>query len=183
MKQSFISEQQVIEEVIKAIVETLGVDKDTVLPDSSLIRDLGAESLDFLDINYRLEQTFGIKMARHSLIEHIEEIYGEDSALDENGQLTDRAVKLLNVRFGDTQPNLTPGMDMDEVPVIITVRSVAKGVMDILETLPDNCPSCGKSAWKADDSHRIACAACGAAAVLVNGDDLIKEWLSETQVA
>ena len=34
-----------------------------------LMADLGAESLDFLDLNYRLEQTFGIRMARHFVLE------------------------------------------------------------------------------------------------------------------
>ena len=75
MNQGLISEQIVIEEVKNAIVETLGIEASTIEADSSLMRDLGAESLDFLDINYRLEQAFGIKMARHSLLEHIEEVF------------------------------------------------------------------------------------------------------------
>jgi len=65
MKQDLITEQKVFDEVKKAIVETLRVDESQIKPESSLIKDIGAESLDFLDINYRLEQTFGIKMAPH----------------------------------------------------------------------------------------------------------------------
>jgi acyl carrier protein len=181
MSQHYITEQNVIDEVIKAIVETLGIDANSVHADISLVRDLGAESLDFLDINYRLEQTFGIKMARHSILEHIEEAFGEDSAIDENGQLTDQAVSLLKVRFGDPQTQLSPGMDMDEVPVIITVQSIAKGVMDILDSLPEKCPACGHPGWAAVDSQRINCGACGAAATFANGDDLVKAWLSKVQ--
>ncbi|MDP7555344.1 MAG: phosphopantetheine-binding protein, partial [Nitrospinota bacterium] len=76
MKQNFISEQMVIDEMKKAIVETLSAKEETIKPESSLINDIGAESLDFLDINYRLEQGFGIKMARHFILEHIEEMFG-----------------------------------------------------------------------------------------------------------
>lgn len=181
MSQHYITEQNVIDEVIKAIVETLGIDANSVHVDSSLVRDLGAESLDFLDINYRLEQTFGIKMARHSILEHIEEAFGEDSAIDENGQLTDKAVSLLKARFGDPQTQLRPGMDMDEVPVIITVQSIATGVMDVLASLPEKCPSCGHPGWTAVDSQRVTCGSCGAAATFTNGDDLVKAWLSKVQ--
>ena len=56
MKQDLITEEQVFSELKKAIVETLRVDEGNIKPESSLIKDLGAESLDFLDVNYRLEQ-------------------------------------------------------------------------------------------------------------------------------
>src|SRR5512147_2918579 len=107
MSQGLITEQIVIEEVKKAIVETLGVDETTISPESSLMRDLGAESLDFLDINYRLEQVFGLKLARHSILEHIEEVFGEDSAIDGSGQLTEQAVRFLLERFGGQDLALT----------------------------------------------------------------------------
>ena len=64
MKQNLIPEQRVLEEVKKAISEGIDINPASVKPESSLMKDLGAESLDFLDINYRLEQTFGIKMAQ-----------------------------------------------------------------------------------------------------------------------
>ncbi len=180
MKQEFITKERVFDELKKAIVETLGIDEESIQSDSSLIKDLGAESLDFLDINYRLEQTFGFKMARHFILEHIEEMFGEGSAIDENAQLTDRAVNLLKVRFGDELP-LSPGMDMDEVPTFITVGSIANGVMEILDSLPEKCTHCGNAAWKSDDGTHIQCGSCNEYATFTNGDDLIKEWLKVVQ--
>jgi len=41
-----------------------------------LTLDLNAESLDFLDISYNLEQTFGLKMARHFVLDYVEESWG-----------------------------------------------------------------------------------------------------------
>ena len=180
MKQNLISEQVVIDELKKAIVETLSADKESIKPESSLINDIGAESLDFLDINYRLEQSFGIKMARHFILEHVEEMFGEGSAIDENSQLTDKAVELLKVRFEDDLPDITSGMDVDEVPALLTVQSIANGVMDILNSLPEKC-ACGKSEWKLDEETRIKCGSCGEYAVFTNGDDLIKKWLEYVQ--
>ena len=153
MSQNLITEEKVFEELKKAIVETLRVDENDIKPESSLIHDLGAESLDFLDINYRLEQAFGIKMARHFVLEHIEEMFGEGTAIDENGQLTEKAIQLLKIRFGEDMPELKPGMDMDEVPSLVTSQSIAQGVMDILESLPDQCSKCSNAAWKTDDGR------------------------------
>lgn len=180
MKQDLITEQKVIDEFKKAIVETLRAEEKAITPESSLTKDLGAESLDFLDINYRLEQAFGIKMARHFILEHIEDMFGEGTAINENGQLTDKAISLLKFRFGDNFSGLTPGMDMDAVPALLTVRSMARGIMDILDSLPEKC-SCGSTAWKTEDGIRIKCGSCGEFAVFSNGDDLIKEWLTAVQ--
>ncbi len=181
MSQNLISEEKVFEELKKAIVETLQVDESSIQPESSLINDLGAESLDFLDINYRLEQVFGIKMARHFVLEHIEEVFGEGAAIDENGQLTEKAVDLLKIRFGEDMPDLQASMDMDEVPALITVKSITTGVMDIINSLSENCSKCGSSSWQSDNAIHIKCGSCSEAATFKNGDDLIKEWLTKVQ--
>lgn len=181
MGQNLITEEKVFEEMKKAIAETLRVEEGEIKPETSLIKDLGAESLDFLDINYRLEQAFGMKMARHFVLEHIEEMFGEGTAIDENGQLTDKAVQLLKIRFGDSAPELTHGMDMDDVPTLVTAQSMVRGVMDILDSLPEKCSKCGNPAWKSEDSVRIKCSSCGEAATFSNGDDLIKDWLKNVQ--
>ncbi|RJQ54600.1 MAG: hypothetical protein C4526_05075 [Nitrospiraceae bacterium] len=181
MSQNLLTEAKVFEEIKKAVAETLRVDEGKINPETSLIKDLGAESLDFLDINYRLEQAFGIKMARHFVLEHIEEMFGEGAAIDENGQLTDKAVQLLKIRFGDSAPELTHGMDMDEVPSLVTAQSMAQGVMDILDSLPGKCPKCGSAAWKSGNGVRVSCGSCNEAAAFANGDDLIKDWLKKVQ--
>lgn len=181
MAQTIITEEKVIEEVKKAVAETLSSDASAIQTDNSMIKDLGAESLDFLDINYRLEQAFGIKMARHFILEHIEEMFGEGTAIDENGQLTEKAVQFLQARYGDSFPGFKPNMDMDEVPSLFTIRTMAGGVMDILNTLPAACTKCGSSAWKTDDGAKVVCGSCGEPAAYMNGDDLIKQWLTRIQ--
>ena len=59
--------EQVFEKVKEVLVEALGVDDEEVKPDATLIGDLGAESIDFLDIVFRLEKGFNIKIPRGEL--------------------------------------------------------------------------------------------------------------------
>ena len=46
----------------KIIVESLGIDEAAVTDDAALIRDLGAESIDFLDMSFKCQQTFGVDL-------------------------------------------------------------------------------------------------------------------------
>ena len=59
--------EEVFEKVRTALVDALGVDDDEVRPESTIIGDLGAESIDFLDIVFRLEKSFGIEIPRSEL--------------------------------------------------------------------------------------------------------------------
>jgi acyl carrier protein len=180
MKQELVTEEKVVDAVKDAVAETLSIDKGTINADSSLINDLEAESLDFLDINYRIEQTFGIKMARHFILEHMEEMFGEGSAIDEDGKLTAKAVDLLKIRMGEENLDISAGTDMDDIPAQITVQSIARGVMDILDTLPEKCGNCGAQQWTSEDGAKVKCGSCGEPAAFTNGDDLAVEWLKQT---
>ncbi len=181
MKQQLLKEDDVIREMKKALAETLRIDEDTIQADSSLINDLGAESLDFLDVVYQMEQTFGIKMARHQVLEHVEELFGEDTAVDpDSGELTPGAVALLKLRFGEESVEIPEDMDMDDVPTLVTVRSMSRAVLDILDTLPSACEACGATDWKLED-NKIICGACDAPGTFENGDDLTRAWLTKAQ--
>lgn len=183
MKQELVTEDDVIVELKRVLAETLRIDDSAIQADSSLINDLGAESLDFLDVAYQLEQAFGIKMARHHVLEHVEEMYGEGKAIDEEtDELTPAAVELLRTRFGADAPGISEGMDMDGVPALVSVRSMARGVLDVLDTLPEQCNACGASAWKKAGTQ-IRCGACDAPASFANGDDLMQDWIEQVQEA
>jgi acyl carrier protein len=178
MKQTLVSKERILEETKKAIAETLGADAEAIQAENSLTEDLEAQSLDFLDINFRLEQTFGIKMARHFVLEHVEELFGEGSAIDENSEITDKAVRLLKMRMGEDYP-VEAGMSIDDLPALVTVQTFANGVEDILDSLPEKCAACGAKSWKANDGAHIVCSSCNRPAEFRSGDDLIDDWLRE----
>jgi acyl carrier protein len=60
-------QEEVFEKVRTCLVDALGVDDDEVTPEATMVGDLGAESIDFLDIVFRLEKTFNIKIPRGEL--------------------------------------------------------------------------------------------------------------------
>ena len=61
------SRDEIFEKVKAALVDALGVDEEDVSPNATMVGDLGAESIDFLDIVFRLEKSFGIKINRGEL--------------------------------------------------------------------------------------------------------------------
>jgi acyl carrier protein len=66
-EQSMPSRDEIFEKVKTALVDALGVDEEDVAPGATMVGDLGAESIDFLDIVFRLEKAFGIKISRGEL--------------------------------------------------------------------------------------------------------------------
>jgi acyl carrier protein len=57
----------VFDKVKEALVDALGVDDDEVTEEATMVGDLGAESIDFLDIVFKLEKSFGITIPRDEL--------------------------------------------------------------------------------------------------------------------
>lgn len=62
-----VTKDEVFGKVQAALVDALGVDEDEVTPEATLVGDLGAESIDFLDIVFRLEKAFNIEIPRAEL--------------------------------------------------------------------------------------------------------------------
>lgn len=82
------SQEEIFAKVQEALVDALGVDEDEVTPEATLQGDLDAESIDFLDIVFRLEKSFDIKIERGELFP--EDIltnsdYVEDGKVNEAG--------------------------------------------------------------------------------------------------
>ena len=57
-----MNENQIFEKIRECLAGALGIEPDEIRPESSLVRDLGAESIDFIDILFRLERAFDVKI-------------------------------------------------------------------------------------------------------------------------
>ena len=62
-----MSDDEIFEKVQESLMDALGVDDDEVTPEATLVGDLGAESIDFLDIVFKLEKAFSITIPREEL--------------------------------------------------------------------------------------------------------------------
>jgi acyl carrier protein len=80
--------EEVFSKVQSALVDALGVDDDEVTPEATMVGDLGAESIDFLDIVFKLEKAFGIKIQTEDLFPKdilTESTYVQDGKVTETG--------------------------------------------------------------------------------------------------
>jgi len=89
--------EEVSARVVRVLVEALNVDEDEVRPAARLREDLGAESIDFLDIVFRLEREFGIKIPRDELFP--ESVFQGDPDFIRDGRVTDRGFFELRSRM------------------------------------------------------------------------------------
>src|SRR5258708_6403293 len=92
-----MTKDDVYKKVATTLVEALNVDADEVKPDATLQGDLGAESIDFLDIVFRLEREFGIKIPRGELFP--ESIFQGDPEFVHDGKVTPRGLDELRARM------------------------------------------------------------------------------------
>jgi len=90
------SKEEVFEKIQAALVDALGVDEEDVIPGATLVGDLGAESIDFLDIVFRLEKSFAIKIPRGELFP--EDIL-TDSKYVQDGKVTEVGLAELRQRM------------------------------------------------------------------------------------
>ena len=90
------TKEEVLEKVKEALIEALGVDDDEVTPEATMVGDLGAESIDFLDIVFRLEKAFDIEIPRS-------ELFPEDVLTNaeyvKDGKVTEAGVAELKARM------------------------------------------------------------------------------------
>ena len=90
------AQDEIFSKVREALVDALGVDDDEVTPEATLRGDLDAESIDFLDIVFRLEKAFDIKIERGELIP-ADVLENSDYAKD--GKLTPAGLAALKERM------------------------------------------------------------------------------------
>jgi acyl carrier protein len=91
------SKEEIQQKVAAVLVDALNVDEEEVTPQARLQADLGAESIDFLDIVFRLEREFGIKIPRGELFP--ESIFQGDPDFIKDGRVTPRGLAELKSKM------------------------------------------------------------------------------------
>lgn len=119
-----MSRDEVFDKVQEVLVDALGVDDDEVTDEAALMRDLGAESIDFLDIVFRLEKAFAIKIPREELFPA--DTLMNNSAYVSNGRLTEAGLNELRQKIPhidmsafETDPDINKLGDLFTVGAIV----------------------------------------------------------------
>jgi acyl carrier protein len=118
-----MSRDEIFEQVQEVLVDALGLDEDEVTEESTLMGDLGAESIDFLDIVFRLEKAFDIKVPR-------EELFPAEAILNNadyvsGGKLTAKGLAELRARMPHTNlSTFEKDPDVNKMADLFTVSAI-----------------------------------------------------------
>lgn len=118
-----VAREEVLEQVREVLVDALGVDEEEVVGSASLMGDLGAESIDFLDIVFRLEKQFGIKIPREELFP-VETLMNNREFVS-NGKLTAKGLAELKSKMPHTDlSEFQKDPDINKLGDLFTVDSI-----------------------------------------------------------
>jgi acyl carrier protein len=114
---------EIFKEVQGVLVDALGVDEEDITPEATLIGDLGAESIDFLDIVFRLEKAFGIKISREELFP-AESLMNNPDFVD-NGKFTEQGLAELRAKISHTDlSTFEKDPDINKLADLFTVAAM-----------------------------------------------------------
>ncbi len=120
-----MTQDDIFAKVRTTLVDALSVDDDQVTPTARLKGDLGAESIDFLDIVFRLEKQFGVTIPREELFP--ESIFQGDAAFVANGKVTPAGLAALETQmpYADLA-EFKKDPRMDKVEDLFTVELIVR---------------------------------------------------------
>jgi len=174
-EQAFPVDRSSIEpRVIDIVARALQRPPEDVHLSSSFWSDLGAESLDMLDIAFSLERTFGIRVPHSDLVSRAIDRFGEESIL-QNGMLTDFAAELIRRSMPELDATrIQPGMRPMDFRKMITVESVIRVVNRLIDVKEQQvCPACSGRLIDSSSNPELQCAQCGLTQPYPSGDQVL----------
>jgi acyl carrier protein len=121
------SRDEIFDKVQEVMIDALGVDDDEVTIGATLMGDLGAESIDFLDIVFRLEKVFAIKIPREELFPA--EDLMNNSEFIHNGKLTEKGLAELRDKMPHTDlSEFEKDPDINKLGDLFTVNAIVNYV-------------------------------------------------------
>ena len=119
------SEEEILSKVQETLIDALGVDDDEVGPEATLVGDLGAESIDFLDIVFRLEKAFDVKIPRGELFP--ENLASKDSGFIKDGMVTPEGLDELRAKIPHADiDKLAADPKVENIQDLFTVEMICK---------------------------------------------------------
>jgi acyl carrier protein len=122
-----MSDPAVVSAVKQAVVDALGVSEDEVRPESTLMDELGAESIDLLDILFRLERKLGVKVKAADVAAYVQGDIPEGDFGDDQGKVTPLALAQLRKIMPQVDfDGLNGQLETDKVMMLFTVDNLAE---------------------------------------------------------
>lgn len=119
-----LSTTEIYEKVSQVLQDALAVDEDEISPEATLTEDLGAESIDFLDIVFQLEKTFDVKIDQSEMFPN-DVLQNPDYVQD--GMVTDRGMEELKQKLPHADlSEFDSSRAVEEFSKVFTVQTVVK---------------------------------------------------------
>jgi acyl carrier protein len=118
---------EVMARVAKCVGEVLARDATTIRAGDRLMEDLGAESLDLVELMFALEQEFDIRLERDDL-SLTAQLGLPEPEIHDHEVLTPRALELLRDKFPGARDLLVPGVTRKHLGALVTVEEIARAV-------------------------------------------------------
>ncbi|OGV48813.1 MAG: acyl carrier protein [Legionellales bacterium RIFCSPHIGHO2_12_FULL_42_9] len=127
-----MSIESVYPKVREIIADVLVIDEEEISKNNRLIADLGAESIDFLDLVFQLEKEFGIKIPRGQLEKNARGTLAEDE-FEKGGVLTMKGMQVLKDYLNEVPAEyFKANLKVNEIPMLFTVETFCKLVVSAL---------------------------------------------------
>lgn len=123
----------VFPKVREIIADVLVLEPAEIKKDSRLIVDLGAESIDFLDLVFQLEKEFSIKIPRGQLEKNARGDLSEEE-FEKGGVITAKGMSALKAYLNEVPDSyFKPNLKLSEIPLLFTVETFCKLVVHALQ--------------------------------------------------
>jgi acyl carrier protein len=177
MSNPTMTESEILERFAPIVARSLRIAPERVTADAYL-SDLGAESLDLLEITMDTEDEFGVVMPQNDILHVGQEVFGEGILVRE-AAVTEQGARFLQRRLPFESEAITVGLPVvDVLRIFQRVGTWVRVIQGLLEHSPTQCPSCGATLSKPVAS-RVKCTSCDTEVDLPAGDDLNRRWVEE----
>lgn len=168
----------VLEKLSEIVAKSLHVDRSLITQDAYL-DELGAESLDLIEITMDVESRFNVSIPEKSILDTAREIFGT-GVLERDGYLTEEGKRLMLRRVPPEDAVMFEG----EVSIkslhryFMRVGTWVHMIESLMTHAPEICADCG-GPLQASIGLRMKCASCGKEVGLPSGEDLNRQWVKD----
>ena len=119
--------QEIVPRVARCVAEVLALEPDQVRPESRLMDELGADSLDLVELMYLLEQEFDVTLSKDDMSLTAQLGLAEEQ-IHEQERLTPLALERLRERFPWAREQLVEGITRRHLGALVTVETFARAI-------------------------------------------------------
>ena len=172
--------------VAGVLANVLGIDKGDIAPSSAIVEELGADSLDFVELNTTLEKKLGMSMPKKGPLSQAGKATGTpDLFYSSRTGFTAAGVDLMKHCLSQYD-TVKQGMTVHDVFNLTTVNNISALCRNLFDYLPDACPGCGHGEAALSPAGKAVCCGCSAVLRPLPGDEAdelhIREYIETTSV-